>query len=356
MSPSVEPPRSDETARFRSLARMVGRGDCILVLGPGAATAPDQGSELPLTVILSTMLAQDERVARTEGLNTRDLRHVSQVLYEATRSLTALQENVAEFYAGYRTQTAAFHRNMAALPFRFFLTTTPDDLLFNALVEADKKPTRQFYNFRRGRRTGVLNPPTVTEPLVYHLYGHHDEPDSLVITETDLIDFLTKVILNAPPLDPLVRAELAKPSTTCLFMDLGFKDWYLRALLRALGLYGHQDTSIAVERAEFFERSALHQTTIYFSASQAIQFRQAGLDEFAVRLRKTHEALSTQQASAGPPPAADAPVVFLSYVHEDRESVDRLAERLRGAGINVWQDHQSLRVGDRWPQLLDQVI
>jgi TIR domain/SIR2-like domain len=353
---SVDAPKSDDTPRFRSLARLIGRGDCILVLGPGAATAPDSTPDLPLTVVLSQLLAQDGRVARTEGLDRRDLRHVSQVLYEATRSLTGLQETVAEFYARYGTQTSAFHRNVAALPFRFFLTTTPDDLLFNALTEAGKKPTRHYYSFRRARRTDAAEPPTVAQPLVYHLYGHHEEPDSLVITETDLIDFLAKVILNAPPLDPLIRAELAKASTTCLFVDLGFKDWYLRALLRALGLYGHQDTSIAVEDAEFFERSALHQTTIYFSASQAIQFHHETLDDFSTRLRQAHESLAAQKPREIATPAADAPCVFLSYVHEDREAADRLADNLRAAAINVWQDHQSLRVGDRWSQLLEQVI
>jgi len=353
---SADSARADGSARFRSLARQIARGNCILVLGPGAAIAPDSGSELPLTVVLSTLLAQDDRVARTPGLDHRDLRHVSQVLYEETRSLTGLQETAAEFYSRYGARTTPFHRNVAALPFTFFLTTTADDLLFNALIEAGKKPSRQFYSFRRARRTEAAEEPTVARPLVYHLYGYHEEPDSLVITETDLIDFLAKVILNAPPLDPMIRAELAKASTTCLFVDLGFKDWYLRALLRALGLSGHQDTSIAVENAEFFERSALHQTTIYFSRSQAIQFHHESLDEFSLQLRQAHDALSAQKGNAAAAPAAGAPCVFLSYVHEDREAVDRLADTLRAAAIDVWQDHQSLRVGDRWAQLLEQVI
>jgi hypothetical protein len=318
--------------------------------------APDTPPDCPLTVVLSQQLAQDDRVARTEGLDRRDLRHVSQVLYEATRSLTALQETAAEFYASYATRTTAFHQNMAALPFKFFVTTTADDLLFNALVQAGKQPSRHFYSFRRARRAEAADEPTVDRPLVYHLYGYHEEPDSLVITETDLIDFLAKVILNAPPLDPIIRAELAKASTTCLFVDLGFKDWYLRALLRALGLYGHQDTSVAVEDEEFFERSALHQTTIYFAASQAIQFHRETLHGFSTRLRQAYDALTAQKPKEIPAPAPGAPCVFLSYVHEDRDAVDRLAEDLRAAAITVWQDHQSLRVGDRWSQLLEQVI
>jgi len=347
-------PAVDAEAQLRSLARRINRGDCLLVLGPGAATVPGKLPEIPLTVDLANLLAQDERVAAVEGLDRSDLRHVTQVLYETTRDRGSLQEKVADYYLGFATATTPFHRNIAALPFRMCLTTTPDEFLFNALVAEGKKPVRAYYNFRKGR-ADLIATPTERQPLVYHLYGHPDDPESLVITASDLVDFVASVVRNDPPLAKVVRGEMGKSSTTCLFMDLGFKNWYLRALLRALGLHGHEDSSIAIEAADFFAEPGLHQTAVYFSASQAIRFLHESLDAFAQRLRGAL-ATVTPRAAAVAAVQPGAPRVFLSYAHEDRAAVDQLGERLQGSGIAVWQDHQNLRIGDRWAEALVQVI
>src|SRR5262245_29452317 len=108
---------TDGSSQLRSLARQVVRGECVLFLGPGAATVPGVTPERPLSVELSEAPAQDPRVAQVEGLDPRDLRHVSQVLYEVTRNLTSLQEGVADFYMARSEWTSRFHENIAALPF-----------------------------------------------------------------------------------------------------------------------------------------------------------------------------------------------------------------------------------------------
>ena len=86
-----------------------------------------------MSVTLAREFASDERVSGTKDLDRDDLRHVSQVIYELDRSLTELQERVIEYYAGFHQKTTAFHRNIAALPIRLCLTSTPDDFLYNAL-------------------------------------------------------------------------------------------------------------------------------------------------------------------------------------------------------------------------------
>jgi formylglycine-generating enzyme required for sulfatase activity len=40
------------------------------------------------------------------------------------------------------------------------------------------------------------------------------------------------------------------------------------------------------------------------------------------------------------------PTVFISYSHADREFVDRLAEKLKTSGVNVWIDKWMIKVGD----------
>ena len=40
--------------------------------------------------------------------------------------------------------------------------------------------------------------------------------------------------------------------------------------------------------------------------------------------------------------------VFLSYAREDTDAARRIAEALRGFGVEVWFDQSELRGGDQW--------
>jgi hypothetical protein len=50
------------------------------------------------------------------------------------------------------------------------------------------------------------------------------------------------------------------------------------------------------------------------------------------------------------------PKAFVSYASEDRDAVEQLAQELEARGIDVWQDKQDLRSGDRWEDVLLDVI
>ena len=345
----------ENLAQLEALASRIRLGNCVLVLGPGASTDSTGEHEMPIHEKFARELAASLSREQKRDLNADDLRHVSQVWQEKNRNSALLQGNLRRFYKQFSGQTTDFHRNLAALPYRLCITTTPDDFLFNALTEAGKKPIRDFYNFRETRAAFKCEL-TVDRPLVYHLYGYHDEPSSLVITENDLIDFLTGVIRKAPSLPDQITGTISRPDSNCLFVDLGFKNWYLRVLMRSLGLLGHNEKSVALESREFFAQSKQHQTMVYFSSTNTMEFHQESLGEFAVKLRRAYESIADQgsrQAAALPP---DAPVVFLSYASEDRELIERLGLRLRSAGIAVWQDKQNLRAGDNWERIITHVI
>jgi hypothetical protein len=236
------------------------------------------------------------------------------------------------------------------------VTTSPDDFLFTALVEAGKQPVREYYDFRTPRDVTVAEP-SVQHPLIYHLYGHTDSLESLVITENDLIDFLTKVVKNDPPLPSYIRATLKRTDTACLFLDLEFKNWYLRVLMHVLGFEEHHaDKSWAVERQDFFTGSKEHQSIAYFSSLETINFHQESLVEFMRRLRTAYEATRRAPAAQTNAPAADAPMAFLSYASDDGTFVDDLHLKLENAGIKIWQDKDNLRSGDNWGNELTYVI
>jgi hypothetical protein len=67
-----------------------------------------------------------------------------------------------------------------------------------------------------------------------------------------------------------------------------------------------------------------------------------------------------QRAIAALQPAAradeSAPHIFVSYLREDRETVDRLCDDLRSAGLHVWLDREKIVPGERWKVAIRRAI
>jgi hypothetical protein len=349
----------DNPAQWEGLASRIKGGNCVLVLGPGASTVSGGDEEVPIHVAFARDLAVDVgkqlNKEQRRDLNADDLRHVSQIWQEIRRNSALLQLKCERFYKQYTGETTEFHRNIAALPFQICITSTPDDFLFEAMTQAGKKPVRNFYNFKKSRefRSAEFS---VEHPLIYHLYGHTQDSSSLVITENDLIEFLTNVVRKSPALPEQITGILSHPDSTCLFVDLGFKNWYLRVLMRSLGLVNHNEKSVALEPPEFFAQSKQHQTMLYFSGGNTMEFHQDSLNDFAVCLRSAYEAIAEPREEAVPEPPATAPVAFLSYASEDRDIVEQLSQALKVGGVAVWLDRQNLRGGDNWERVINHVI
>lgn len=342
---------------IKALARSVQSGKCILVLGRGASTYVDvEGHEIPIHMKLARQF-WEQLSEKREDIDPADLRHVSEILYDQTGEQTVLQYDAGEFYKQFAEKTTELHQNLAVLPFQLCLTTGADDFLFNAFKEAGKKPVREYYDFRTPR-DAVISSPSVKTPLVFHLYGYREPPESQVITESDLIDFLTKVVKNDPPLPSYIRATLSKKESTCLFIDLEFKQWYLRVLMQVLGYQNrHDDRSWAVESSEFFTKCKQHQSIAYFSSRKTINFHNESINDFVKRLRAAYEEMAGRETPRTvAPPTNDGPLAFLSYASEDRAFVDDLHAKLESTGIRVWQDVDDLRSGDNWEIQLTHVI
>jgi AAA+ ATPase superfamily predicted ATPase len=104
---------------------------------------------------------------------------------------------------------------VSELPFPIYITTSYDDQLVQALLAQGKSPQRDF-----PRWNDLIEPPdrpageeaeyqaSVNEPLVFHLFGVLDEPESIVLTEDEYFQFLIRV--SRQPIIPLqVRKALA---------------------------------------------------------------------------------------------------------------------------------------------------
>jgi len=132
-------------------------------------------------------------------------------------------------------------RLLARLPLPIYITTSHSDFLERALDAEGKKPLTQICfwsgiisSAKAEHRTDPDFTPTVTNPLVYHLYGLEDYPQTLVLSEDDYINFLISMVEDTNTLDPIVPLSLRRALGESHLLLLGYHlpDWDFRVLFR----------------------------------------------------------------------------------------------------------------------------
>lgn len=158
------------------------------------------------------------------------------------------------------------HKVLANLPIPVYITTNYNNMLAEALEEAGRKPevaicpwSERFYT----ESVFDLDPdyrPSVERPLVYHLFGHLKEPESMVLTEDDYYEFLIGFTTAKRRTPAIIPPLIARALTDANLLILGFQldDWTFRALFRTLmsqqggarrGRYAHIGVQVELDDA-----------------------------------------------------------------------------------------------------------
>jgi hypothetical protein len=135
------------------------------------------------------------------------------------------------------------HRVLASKPFRYYVTVNPDELMEDALREANRCPMSEYARWNSviaAKPTVADEYPnykeaTVEHPLVYHLFGKFTEPDSLVITEDNYFDYLLRIVGNPEAKNRIANAVSSDMTLNALvFMGFRLDDWSFRVMLRSI--------------------------------------------------------------------------------------------------------------------------
>ncbi len=132
---------------------------------------------------------------------------------------------------------------LAAFDMPIYLTTTPHLFLEIALRNLGKRPRTEVYAWHEALEE-VIPPeykadpdfqPTADEPLVYHLHGLDEFPDSLVLTEEDHLDFLGNVIHDFREIGKMPNAvRNAISSSILILLGYNVRSWEMRVILQEL--------------------------------------------------------------------------------------------------------------------------
>lgn len=342
---------------WSTLIYTIQRKNCILMLGPDVAVEGKEGQRKSLTEIMAENLAKNISVSKIVSSN---LAQVAQH-YSLELGRHDLEAEVNSFYNTRQDQTCELHRNLATLPFYLIVTSTPDDMIYKALKEnkeLNKEPIRARYNFR-GENPDIVQMGTVEKPLIFYLLGTTEEPESLVLTENDLLDFLMAVILKNPAIPNNILSDLREKNKSLLFLGFGFNNWYLRILLRVLQLHNKESRSFALEQFNPSDMDGFQRTILFYKSGYKIQIYNKELDSFVRELRdrfETDKKVSPKKDSSAEIIPEGAPTVFICHASEDKEKAALLYEKLKNAGLRPWLDKKDLRGGDRWDDHIEKTI
>lgn len=141
------------------------------------------------------------------------------------------------------------HGVLADLKLPIYVTTNYDDFMGQALISRNVEVQREFCRWnsyiKKHYRQSIFsqNPsgfePTPENPVVFHLHGLDEVPESIVITRDDYLDFLVNINRDSDQNDPMIplRIQQAFAGTSLLFLGYGIEDWNFRVIFRHIASY-----------------------------------------------------------------------------------------------------------------------
>ena len=252
-----------EPRQWNNLLEAINNGSCVVLLGPKISTV--NGGDASLYEEFAKSLTQE---LQKEKISFDDA-HDDNLTYIMQRYTTI--PNVApsdpgfeakNFYKEYEGQFNEIQQTLAELPIHLVINTSPDNAMFHALKKAGKfKAMHAWYDYRKEQKQ-EFEAPTADTPLVFNLFGYYENAMSLVLTESDQVEFMKNVIKDQPPLPPKLLSQL-DGHKTYLFLGFNWEQWNLRLLLEGMNLekesnilaHSHHDTPLQSKTKDFFESS-----------------------------------------------------------------------------------------------------
>ncbi|HUK48100.1 MAG TPA: SIR2 family protein [Terriglobales bacterium] len=236
-------------SHWSTLIGKIRAGLCTPILGAGAAF-----DTLPLAKELAEELLRDEEQRTGEKSPLPDRTDLAKVTeYVAVQNDNIWPKlKIAEHLKskGYPDFSASDepHHVLAALRLPIYLTTNYDDFMYKALLAAGAQPVREVARWNSELLENVESKfdtgyePTRECPVVFHIHGHWDLPESMVATEDDYLDFLVNIArdLATSPTDASKKSILptrirrALKGSTLLFLGYSLADINFRVILRGL--------------------------------------------------------------------------------------------------------------------------
>lgn len=327
--------------QWKTLIKDLQQQRCILLMGDRISVAADaDGQPERLSVLLARHLGRKmeaEEVA-FEADQSTNLAYMAQRYLSIPRTRRIdLEDEVTEFFSTATRQIPEHYRKLAELPFHIAVNLSPDDYLLRAWIAAGKKEAATtHYNFKGSVEEEVVSP-TPSRPLMYNLLGALDNPESLVLTQEDRVDFIKNVLRDNPGIPNAVMSHFGERKTY-IFLGFNLENWDYRLLFDTL-LLSNQNLSFLPQPGS---QALSSEARSFFEDRYQLIFTESETDEFIENLVSRYAA---SMPETEPAPLSLKKVVMLFQRNEaDSHLVQLLTNHLhpwvkRGA-LELW--HQDM--------------
>jgi hypothetical protein len=214
------------------------------------------------------------------------------------------------------------HRVVAELGLPVYITTNYDDILTWTLRRLGREPIRDYCQWNRANddsetketEVGSDIKPTRERPVVFHLHGLLEDPDSMVLTEDDYLNFLINI--SEHDIIPSHIRPAFGEKNAFLFIGYSLEDMSFKVLFRkfarkvsrspgerhvAVQLHsadGLTDEQKRCQRNYLEEQFKTQHVKIYWGTAHRFA-RRLRREWEGFNLRKAQEGLALQQAREG---------------------------------------------------------
>lgn len=280
---------------WRNLLKQIMKGTCVPFIGPHLCV---DVKGYPHKRLIAQKWADEEQYPFEDR---SDLARVAQFLAVQGGSSYA-EDKLKDEYQDLKLPNSDDkdepHRVLAQLPLPLYITTSYDNFIASALknLTISRDVRREYCRWQqRPDENPKLDDPIPSRPLVFHLFGHADEPGSLVLTEHDYLKFLVNISREQLLLPSLIRGRISAGSL--LFIGYEFNDWDFRVLLHTIASCKSsvRNAHISVVTPDKHQEAAMY-LRLYFNNLDLRVFL-GTCHEFVAELRRRWEAFENVRST-----------------------------------------------------------
>jgi hypothetical protein len=211
-----------------------------------------------LSQMLQLKSITDKALAKPWDLGAHYLNFAKNQLYDLAQAAGAAEDTLAEIETNFddlspaqfcqRLGYPSFNEGadnpfllLADLPLPIYLTTSYHGFIEEALRRASKKPRSDICRWHNTLESipSVLTKnyePSIKEPLVYHLHGFDEYPDSLVLTEDNYLEFLVAISEHRGKAGDRIalRVRQAMAESALILLGYSLRSWDFSTLFWGL--------------------------------------------------------------------------------------------------------------------------
>lgn len=363
MMDPAQPVDPEDPFFWQSLLNLMDKGRVIPVVGPDAVIIDGALGPRPLTEYLAPLVERilglppgDPPATELEDVACRYLQRAGSQKF--SRLYGAVMMALEEL----GPQQSEPLRKLARIgAFKLFVTTTFDDLLFQALAAERPGGVEAVKTFAYWPEKTEDLPAAMTSfagPVVYHLFGRVSPAPEFAVTEEDTLEFIHSLQSNAR--QPARLMEELKPASL-LVLGSRYSDWLARFFLRVVKA---ERLLKAVSKPEVVAENTVDAATglgrfLRHYSSETLVYPDgpvAFIDRLSERWAQHTARRREPQVPVGGPPVAEH-AIFISYASEDRDHAKALEKALIAERLPVWLDSSDgLKGGEAFDNKIRQQI